>query len=70
MVKQLEGSIDHDTTYTPDKPTREDASSFLKTERERAKRNVEYHREKEREELERAKEGTEWIRALRESVTG
>lgn len=70
MVKQLEKSIDFDcnTTY-PEVPERLSGAAYKEQQLHSARWQVSYHTEHGEEEIKRAKERTDWVRALRQSLT-
>lgn len=71
MREQLEQSIDHDTDMTFYKaPTLHHGEVFKAQEIARAKRDLAYHQEHHEQEVQRAKERTEWVSELRRSLEG
>lgn len=69
MIEQLEGSIDFDC-MDPERyrPKRLDGPAWLAEQRKRAAWDVNYHREHLDRATKHAREGTEWLRALRASL--
>jgi len=72
MVDQIRRSIeiDCDDSYYRDKEVnRMSGLEWLRAEIARVSHNIEYHTKENTEEVERAKSRTEWIRALRRSLS-
>jgi hypothetical protein len=67
MRSQLSESINFDCSPTP-APTKMDGATWLKKQIEHAAWEVEYHSDEGMKEVERAKERTQWVRALRKSL--
>lgn len=68
MIQQLESSIDFDCKYTPEEPTCLSGTEYKQLKIKEAERVVKYHTKEHESEVKRAKERTEWTRALRESL--
>jgi hypothetical protein len=70
MEKQLTESIDFDCRgYSYPEPVKLTGESWRAERLASVKRDIEYHTEKDAEEIKRANERTEWVRLLRESLT-
>lgn len=67
MVAQLQESIRFDCSPLPE-PIREDAATYKARRVKRHRESVEYHEREHEQEVERARNRTEWVRALRESL--
>jgi hypothetical protein len=67
MVQQITESIRFDC-HDREAPTLDSPEAWLAKRIESAKWNVNYHEEQGRKEVERARERTEWVRALRKSL--
>ena len=67
MVEQLRSSIECDC-FDREKPVKGNPSEWLAAQIESAEWSVAYHEEKHREEVERARKRTEWVRELRASL--
>ena len=70
MVQQLEESIKFDCGYKSEKPKRLTTIRWLDEQIASAKRNIEYHTEENRKEVERTNERNQWIAELRKSLEG
>lgn len=68
MADQLTESIRFDCGYTPEKPRRLSGAQWRTQERARLKRDISYHTAEGKKEVQRAKERTAWVKALRESL--
>jgi hypothetical protein len=68
MVEQLCTSIDHDCKYVPNRPIPKTPTEWLNSQREELKRSIERYTEENSKEIERARERTEWVKALREAL--
>lgn len=67
MAEQINDSIRYDCTGS-DRPRKMDASEFAQMHTDFANRSYERHQKSLAEERERAKERTEWVRALKASL--
>jgi len=69
MIQQIEQSIDFDCSTTHlSKPTLKSGRVWLNGKIERALKDLEYHKEGNRKEIERAEGRTEWVNTLRNSL--
>jgi hypothetical protein len=69
MIEQLTESIHFDTVSKHDaKPEKQEPGDWYRWIVEQARRNVDYRAKAHREEVQRARERTEWVRALRDSL--
>jgi hypothetical protein len=68
MVQQITESIRFDCSTSWPYPVQQSGSEWLKAERARATRDVDYHREEWDKACRRAAERTAWLRALRASL--
>jgi hypothetical protein len=68
MIQQLESSIDFDCKYDPGEPERLSGSEYKAQQIADTQRDIDYHTEEHAKEVERAKQRTDWIRALRDSL--
>ena len=68
MIEQLQRSLVGDCGYVSSTPKRMTAASYKAQLIKNAKRYLKYHREQCEKEVEGAREKTEWVRALRESL--
>lgn len=68
MVEQIEGSIKFDCTPCEHHLPERDAATWRRDQIKQAERDILYHEEEHRKEVERARGRTEWVRALRESL--
>lgn len=69
MIEQLERSIEFDCSMKyDDRPELLPPGAWQVQQIEKAQRDVEYHRREYEREVERNRERTEWVRALRESL--
>lgn len=66
MIEQLESSINF--IFECSKPSRIDASTWLKQEIESTEKDIDYYVEKRNLEILRANERTEWIQNLKVSL--
>ena len=71
MIEQIESSIDFDCNekYWNKKSVRQAGAEWLSAKIEKAKRDIAYHTEEYEKECKRAKERTEWVSALRKSLS-
>lgn len=70
MIEQLEGSIRFDCGYIWTAPAAQTGEEFRAAEIASALHDVEYHAKHLAEDYERARQRTEWVRALRRSLAG
>jgi hypothetical protein len=68
MIQQLESSIDFDCKYDPGEPQRLSGPEYKAQQIANAQRDIDYHTKEHAKEVERAKQRTDWIRALRGSL--
>ncbi len=69
MIQQIEQSIDFDCTTTYlSKPALKSGRVWLNGKIDRALKDLEYHKEENRKEIERAEGRTAWVNALRNSL--
>lgn len=69
MVDQLEESIRFDCGHTWDAPAAQDGEAYRQAMIAKAERDILYHSKELAEEIERTRGRTEWVRALRESLS-
>lgn len=68
MISQLKDSIDHDCSYLWPLPVYKTGAAW-KTERlEGLRKSIAYDKEHHEKDVERARERTEWVKALKESL--
>lgn len=70
MVKQIEESIkwDDSTKYLTEPTPMIDVTDWLEAKKAKAIKDIEYHKEKNAEEIKRTAERNQWVRQLRESL--
>jgi hypothetical protein len=69
MLEQLTESIRFDCGYEPDTPELLDGRAWLDKAIAKANSDIAYHEANHAKEVERAKNRTEWVQALRRSVS-
>ncbi len=70
MIDQLADSIESDCLHTPTMPQRLSGKQYRTKLMKSARRDIAYHTTKHAEEVERARERSEWVRMLRHSLNG
>jgi hypothetical protein len=65
MTEQLHISLNN---FRRDPPRRQPASEWLSSQTKKARWNVDYHQEEHTKEIERCRQRTEWIQALKRSL--
>lgn len=68
MVEQLADSIELDCLHTPTMPQRFSGKQYRAQLIKSARRDIAYHTKNHKEEVRRAHERSEWVRALRQSL--
>lgn len=68
MIDQLAGSIEFDCLHTPIMPQRLSGKQYRAQLLKDARRDIAYHKKEYEKEIERSREKTNWVRALRQSL--
>lgn len=71
MDKQITGSIEHDGMedyYTRNPAILQTGKEWLKTQKEVAQRDIAYHTNENKKEIDRTESRTAWVKALRDSL--
>lgn len=69
MIQQITESIKFDCSYHHEDPVLLSGVDWLQVQKDKCRRDVAYHQEEHAKEVERCKGRTEWVRALKNSLT-
>ena len=70
MIDQLAESVEFDCLHTPTMPQRLSGKQYRTQLVKSAHRDIAYHTKEHAKEVQRARERSEWVRALRHSLNG